>query len=265
MLRVLDARSERYAAINPGRRGTLRISAFLTSTTNEPDWTGIRVLLIADVLARVAELRGLQALTAIVIDGQTPTRPHVAETAAGSLGIHPPAVRANSARAAAELLRGPVDVHIVGPVGGDEEYTGPVATAGATRVHTTADGVCRDTTISMPAETDALAIRLGLMDHPHHHPAYLDDARLARASDKTNQWREWVADWAQSPSKPVPPLVMAAFDAAFDDLDTQRVLAALDETAQRPDIPDGAKFEAFAFADRVLGLELARDIGRPRQ
>ena len=27
------------------------------------------------------------------------------------------------------------------------------------------------------------------------------------------------------------------------------------------DIPAGAKFETFAFVDRVLGLELAREIG----
>jgi hypothetical protein len=28
------------------------------------------------------------------------------------------------------------------------------------------------------------------------------------------------------------------------------------------DVPTGAKFEAFLYADRVLGLDLPRDIGR---
>ena len=27
---------------------------------------------------------------------------------------------------------------------------------------------------------------------------------------------------------------------------------------------DGAKFEAFAYLDRVLGLDLVRDVGRPK-
>jgi hypothetical protein len=265
MLRVLDARSGRYVAVNPIRRGILRISALLTRTTGEADWTGIRVLLFSDVLARVAEVRGLQALTAIVFHGQPPLQRHGAERAAGLFGIHPPAARAGSLRAAAELLGGPVDVHIVGPGGGDEGLPGPVARTGAARVHTATGGPCRDADLSMPAENDPLAIRLGLMSHPHNHPALLDDTALARASGTTNQWRNSVADWAQSPSRPVPWHIKAAFDAAFDDLDTPRVLTVLNETAQHPDVPDGAKFEAFAFADRVLGLELARDIGRPRQ
>jgi cysteinyl-tRNA synthetase len=53
------------------------------------------------------------------------------------------------------------------------------------------------------------------------------------------------------------------FTSAFDDdLDTPaalRVLRALEKDAE---IPPGAKFETFAYADQLLGLELARDIGR---
>jgi hypothetical protein len=242
----------------------LRISAFLTPTTSEADWTGIRVLLIADIMARVAELRGLQALTAVVFDGEPPTRRHSAERAVASLGMHPPAARASSLRAAAELLGGPVDVHIVGPGGGDEGLPGPVAAAGDTRIHTATGGSCRGGALSTPGDIDPLAIRLGLMYHDQNHPALLDDAGLARASDAIHQWRDKVADWAQSPSRPVPPNIKAAFDAAFDDLDTPRALTVLDEITRHPDTPDGAKFEVFAFADRVLGLELVRDIGRPR-
>jgi hypothetical protein len=29
-------------------------------------------------------------------------------------------------------------------------------------------------------------------------------------------------------------------------------------------LPPGAGFEAFVYADRVLGLELARQVGQPR-
>jgi hypothetical protein len=29
------------------------------------------------------------------------------------------------------------------------------------------------------------------------------------------------------------------------------------------DLPDGARFETYAYADRLLGLELTREIGAP--
>jgi hypothetical protein len=51
-------------------------------------------------------------------------------------------------------------------------------------------------------------------------------------------------------------------DALADDLDTPAALRALDDLAGDPGIPDGVKFETFAAADRVLGLDLARDIGK---
>jgi cysteinyl-tRNA synthetase len=41
-------------------------------------------------------------------------------------------------------------------------------------------------------------------------------------------------------------------------------LRALRELAKDPDIPSGSKFETFAAADRVLGLDLVSLVGRPR-
>lgn len=32
--------------------------------------------------------------------------------------------------------------------------------------------------------------------------------------------------------------------------------------ADDPAVPDGVKFETFAAADRLVGLDLARDVGR---
>jgi hypothetical protein len=49
-----------------------------------------------------------------------------------------------------------------------------------------------------------------------------------------------------------------AFD---DDLDTVAALDLLRNLESRQDIPAGAKFETFLFVDRVLGLELPREIG----
>ncbi len=54
----------------------------------------------------------------------------------------------------------------------------------------------------------------------------------------------------------------AIADAIADDLDTPAALRVLAELADDPAVPDGVKFETFAAADRLLGLDLARDVGR---
>jgi cysteinyl-tRNA synthetase len=54
------------------------------------------------------------------------------------------------------------------------------------------------------------------------------------------------------------------FTEAFDDdLDTPAALRVLRALEKDDDIPPGSKFETFAHADRWLGLDVARDIGRP--
>jgi cysteinyl-tRNA synthetase len=51
--------------------------------------------------------------------------------------------------------------------------------------------------------------------------------------------------------------------AAFaDDLDTPRAITVLRELEKDASIADGAKMETFLAADRLLGLDLARDIGK---
>jgi hypothetical protein len=52
---------------------------------------------------------------------------------------------------------------------------------------------------------------------------------------------------------------LAALD---DDLDTPAALRTLAALAADPVIPDGSKFETFAHLDRILGLDLAREVGR---
>lgn len=46
-----------------------------------------------------------------------------------------------------------------------------------------------------------------------------------------------------------------------DDLNVPEVLEVLRRVETWPDLPDGARFETYAYADRLLGLELTRDIG----
>jgi len=264
VLRLPDARSGRYAEVRSGRPGLLRVSAHLGEEAGEPDWTGVRVLLVADLLARAAELRGLQVLTVVMFPGDPPAEQSFAERAADLLGIHPPAARASSARAAV-MLGGPVDVHIACPGGVDDASGGLVTEAGAARMCSAGPGEGAPVAAgAVPGDEDPLAIRFALMSRPQDHAVELTDAVLARARETTEQWRNQVADWAESPSRPMPQHARAELDAAFSDLDILRALALLGMLAQDSDVPDGVRFETFVFADRVLGLELARHVGRPR-
>ena len=222
------------------------------------------MLLIADLLARAAELRGLQVVTAAVFPGEPPAQQGYAERTAGLLGIHPAAARASSADAPA-AVGGEADVHIAGADGAADHLPGLVTRAGAVRVRPAASDPGELPADPVQAARDPLAVRLALLSHPHDDAADLDDSVLAEASDLTVRWRDQVADWAESPSKPMPPHIRAALDAAFGDLDTPRVLRLLTGLALDTDVPDGARFETFAFADRVLGLDVARQVGRPRR
>ncbi len=46
-----------------------------------------------------------------------------------------------------------------------------------------------------------------------------------------------------------------------DDLDLPGVLDVLRSVESAPDLPDGARFETYVYADRLLALDLARDLG----
>jgi cysteinyl-tRNA synthetase len=110
---------------------------------------------------------------------------------------------------------------------------------------------------------DPLALRLGFLEHRYREQADLSWDTLAAADRALHRWRELVAEWACSPSKPMCAQVTAQIAAAFDDdLDTPAALRALRLLEQDPEIPAGSKFESFAHADQLLGLDLARDIGR---
>ncbi|HEY6309382.1 MAG TPA: hypothetical protein VIY52_01035 [Streptosporangiaceae bacterium] len=181
MLRLLDARTGSYAEVRPTRPGLLRVCAHVPGVAEESDITGLRVLLLADLLARAAELRNLQVLTVLASD-----------------------------------------------------------------------------------EHDPLAVRLALMSLPSHEPADLTDSAVVNARETVSLWRRRVAEWAELPSRPVPAHTAQTFRAAFDDLDTVSALALLRRLELDDGVSAGPKFEAFLYADRILGLGLPREIGRPR-
>lgn len=114
---------------------------------------------------------------------------------------------------------------------------------------------------------EPLSVRMKLMQHGYREELSGDlspcDGEPDAAAKELARWRELVAGWARSPSGAMSRQHAEAVAAAFaDDLDTAAALRALAALADDPGVPDGVKFETFAAADRLFGLDLARDIGR---
>jgi len=256
MLRLLDARSRSYVEIQPARAGLLRVCAHAPETSQGADLTGLRVLLVADLLARAAELRHLQVLVVVAFAGQLPAQLTEFEQTAGTLGMHSPQARAShdDARAA---LDGPIDVHLLSGRGAAEAaLEGLAVPVGVARVEPPG----HDSLRSHP-----LAAKFALLSVPYYQPADLADGQLTEAAETVRRWRRQVADWAELPSRPMAADTAAAVRAAFDDLDTVRALALLHDLSLGADAPAGAKFETFLYADRILGLDLPSEIGQPRE
>jgi cysteinyl-tRNA synthetase len=112
---------------------------------------------------------------------------------------------------------------------------------------------------------DPLALRLAFLGTRYRTQVDLSWDALAAADRQLTRWRDRVAEWAEAPSRPVPAEVAELLVAVLlDDLDTPRALQVLRRLARDDTVPAGAKFETFAYADRVLGLDLVRAVGRPR-
>lgn len=214
------------------------------------------MLLAADLLFRAAELEKLQVLTALASGGGSGEELDALVRPAEVLGIHPPATRV-SAQEAEAALGGPVDVDVMThDVQSERQQGGVVITVGSVRTPRAAG---QDVTAGLD---DPLAVRLALMTFPLDEQADLTDEMLARAGETLTGWRHRVAEWAQSPSRPVPANISHTIGAAFGGLDSVSLIALLNDLIADDGVPAGAKFETFLYADRVLGLELPRDIGR---
>jgi cysteinyl-tRNA synthetase len=112
---------------------------------------------------------------------------------------------------------------------------------------------------------DPLAARLAFLEHRYRQQMNLTWDTLAAADGTVRRWRELVADWADEPSKPMCAEYWSRITGALDDdLDTGAALRVLRELAKDPQIPAGSKFETFASADRIFGLDLVSLVGRPR-
>ncbi len=111
---------------------------------------------------------------------------------------------------------------------------------------------------------DPLALRLFFLQGRYRQQLNLTWDALAAADRTLRRWRTRMAGWAESPSQPIAVAYRARVEAALnDDLDTPAALVALRGLERDPDVAPGAKFETFAAADRVLGLDLVAEVGRP--
>ncbi|QQM44883.1 hypothetical protein [Streptomyces liliifuscus] len=249
MLRITDARTGEPTDATPARRGLTRVEAHVP----RPDTTGLRVLLVADVLVRALEISGTPVWTVLTgTEGRTELRARAA-----ALGIRPFEDERDSGSGLGEAQV----LHVCAPEAGSAGGAGDDSeTANGLRVEVApADaesGVADDV-------ERASALRLALLACPRHEPLRLDEAALTGAEDTLRRWRGAVATWATRPSGPIPDPVRQQLRAAWeDDLDVPAVLAVLRKVETSGTVPDGARFETYAYADRLLGLELTRDIGR---
>jgi len=111
---------------------------------------------------------------------------------------------------------------------------------------------------------DPLALRLAFLSSRYRQQANLSWEAIAGAASLLTRWRAAVARWAESPSAALATAyadeVLEAFE---DDLDTPRALQVLRRLEKDDTVEDGAKFETFAWADALLGLDLVRLVGQP--
>ena len=258
MFHLLDDRRGSHGVVSLSRPGPLRVCAHVRATADAADLTGLRVLLMADLLVRAAELRGLQVLTTRAFTGE-PARQAAVELAADALEVHPPLLPAAASSGA--WPGGPADVHVAGGDAADkDDRSGILIRAAAARL--APDAWPGDAVAGTLGGHDPLAVRFALMSLPRQQPTELTAATLADATRTLYEWRHQVAIWAQSPSRRIPEPIAATVGAAFDNLDTVAALSLLGELAADEAVPPGARFEAFVYTDRVLGLDLPRDIGR---
>ena len=109
---------------------------------------------------------------------------------------------------------------------------------------------------------DALALRLAFLQTRYRQQANLSWEAIAGADKLLTRWRGLVAEWAESPSKPMCADYSAELREAFeDDLDTPRAVQVL-RRLEKEELPPGSKLETFLWVDHYLGLDLARDIGK---
>jgi cysteinyl-tRNA synthetase len=268
VFRLYDTRINQAGEITLPPRALLRVFVGGPPPDRPPHAGDLRTYLVADLVRRNAEHRhNLAVLTTLISADE---RPGAGTTEEGGRDAGPDdPFRADAAAlnirpaeqtAGAGTAPGPVGSREI-IVGAHQVRAGPVLFDGQEM----AGRGTTDVRVADLAERglDPLALRLTYLSGRYREQADLSWDALRQADEEVRRWREGVAEWAESPSKPMCAEVTAQVAAAFDDdLDAPAALRALRELEQDPEIPPGSKFESFVHADQLLGLDLPRDIGR---
>ena len=247
--------------VRPAHRGEFRVLV-----AARPAGLGqLRGYLVADLLRRYGERSGL-APTLIDL---RPAGEAGLRAACGRLNIHPPVQTLTEPFDTGQLagqfpdgIREPVFDVGVRAAG---EKPGPAVEALAghwIEVAGAAGGPATDEERIELGE-EPLAVRMKLMRQGYGEELTAGLSPRDGADGDLARWRRLVAGWARSPSGAMSRQYADAITAAFTDgLDTPAVLRELAALADDASVPDGVKFETFAAADRLVGLDLARDVGR---
>lgn len=250
-MQIRDSRTGLSTEVRPARGRPLLVCVHIGLAGEQPGLGDLRACLVADLLFRTLELGKAQVLVAYASDG-LPTASASVKDAIGRLGINPP-TEFVPAGAAEEALGGPIGVHIVAP-GAEHASNG----GGVLLDIAPAGGIDE-----APGDDDPLALRLALLGRLYGQPVEFTPESLTSSRLLLDRWRQQVATWARTVSRPIHPATAREFDDALQDgLDTATALRVLERLESAPDVPDGSRFETFVYADRVLGVELPRDIGR---
>jgi hypothetical protein len=290
MLRLRDARTRELTDVLPAGRRQLRILVYAPG----PFGIGqVRAYLTADLLRRAAEISQLLPLVSDFLPAEADVA--ALREACDALNIHPPrdtflgpvsalsglppfdvGVAAVSSRGA---TLGPPRVSSRGATPGPPRVSSRGATpgpppaalgeiAGSARLWAQVPGDAG--TVDTSAEPGT--VRLRLLRCGYGEPVATGDAggggfeggdAGGSAAETLSRWRSLVAHWARSPSGAMSRAHADAISGAFAaDLETPAALRVLAALADDAGVPDGVKFETFAAADRLLGLDLARDVGK---
>lgn len=301
MLCLYDARTRRVEEVLPATPGRLTLYAAGPPASRHADFAGLRACLVADLIRRTGEhhnlrVAGVRSVTGVdrlaggdagtgeppAAGGRAsdPAQRHAEafDRDASALNVHPPQPHPRSVErvdivvepapghpaewARPDELPGREVVHLWARVG-SVLFDGRETAAGGSAGPFAGDVV----TLSDVADRglDPLALRLALLEHRYRTPLSLAWSDLHAAGETLARWRTQVAEWAESPSAAMPKAyVREVYDAFDDDLDTPEVLGTMRRLEKDETLGPGARFETFAHLDRLLGLDLARDVGKPR-
>ena len=247
-LTFLDRLTGTLEPITAQAGDVLRCAAFLPPATET--LLRARVLVTGDLVGRVLEdFHGIQVLLAVIAADTN------VAALQSDLAVRPAAGVFPSLAEAHAYLGPRLDIAVTTA---DARGTTPAGLAATVRVERISGHATTD-------EFDPLTLRMGLMSVDYSATLQLSHALLVSCHARLERWRRRLAEWSHHPSHPIPSLWRASLRSAFDDdLDVSRALSLLTELQDAENVDPGAKFEAFAYADRVLALDLMAQLGRAR-